>query len=99
MTDYVPRQDYDDLQLESHSLKEQLVQCLEELAAREREAVELAQTSNRCSFDCGPSFLQLSAAPAIVGSLQPSVCTGDQVNCTIFRTCPVQVPGQGADLQ
>lgn len=38
-------QEYDGLKLESVSLKEQLVSCLEELASREREVAELHDTS------------------------------------------------------
>jgi hypothetical protein len=43
----VSRSDYEELSLRSASLKEQLVQCLEELAAREREAADLGEASGR----------------------------------------------------
>lgn len=50
--DYVPRQDYEALGLEVASLKEQLVQCLEELASREREAAELSDANSRWAQAC-----------------------------------------------
>ncbi len=46
-TDFVPRSDYEELSLECSSLKEQLVSCLEELSAREREATDLATINAR----------------------------------------------------
>ncbi len=47
LADFVPRADYESLCLESASLKEQLVACLEELSAREREAHDLAALNAR----------------------------------------------------
>eukprot|EP00798_Chlamydomonas_sp_ICE-L_P007851 gene7851-1057_t len=47
MADYIPRSDYEDLGSENSSLKEQLVYCLEELAARERELAEMNEACNR----------------------------------------------------
>ncbi|GFR41280.1 hypothetical protein Agub_g1955 [Astrephomene gubernaculifera] len=46
-SDYVTMGEYEDLQLEVQGLKEQLIGALEELAAREREAAELHDTSLR----------------------------------------------------
>lgn len=47
--DRVPRQDFENLALECASLKEQLVQSLEELSARERECEELSHAGTRCA--------------------------------------------------
>ncbi len=49
--DYVSQRDYNELQLEAASMKEQLVAALDELAAREREAADLSAANNRCA--CG----------------------------------------------
>ncbi|GAX75484.1 hypothetical protein CEUSTIGMA_g2927.t1 [Chlamydomonas eustigma] len=46
-SDYVPRADYDDQTLEVHGLREQLVNVLEELAARERELAEEQEVHHR----------------------------------------------------
>jgi hypothetical protein len=47
LAEFVPRSDYEELSLRSASLKEQLVQRLEELASREREVADWEAASGR----------------------------------------------------
>lgn len=52
--DYVPREQHEDTELELGAVKEQLLECLEELSARERELSEVCTwlACRLCCFTC-----------------------------------------------
>jgi hypothetical protein len=47
--DYVPREQHEALELEAAAVKEQLIECLEELSARERELSEVRLVGAQCA--------------------------------------------------
>ena len=83
--DYVPIVDYQDLGLENNSLKEQLVQCLEELASRERELTEMQDACMR--WGVSEYHVQRSRMAAVVGWRRASLARGSLQRCRMRVTC------------